>query len=92
MTDLDQAAIDYVRELSVREDFLLHMDFRPGDIQLLNNHVILHARDEYEDWPEADRKRLLLRVWINVPNGRPLAPNFANRLNSGDRGGVAKRA
>ncbi|MBT3766905.1 MAG: TauD/TfdA family dioxygenase [Rhodospirillaceae bacterium] len=92
LTDLEQAAIDYVRELSVREDFLLHMDFRPGDIQLLNNHVALHARNEYEDWPEAERKRLLLRVWINVPNGRPLAPNFANRLNSGDRGGVAKRA
>jgi len=92
LSDLEQAAIDYVRALSVREDFLLRMDFRPGDIQLLNNHVILHARDEYEDWPKAARKRLLLRVWINVPNVRPLAPNFADRLNSGPRGGVTVRA
>lgn len=92
LSDLEQAAVDYVREISIREDFLLHMDFRPGDIQLLNNHVALHARNEYVDWPEAERKRLLLRVWINVPNGRPLAPNFANRLNSGDKGGVPVRA
>lgn len=91
LTPLQQAAIDYVRELSVREDFLLPMDFQPGDLQLLNNHVTLHSRTGYEDYEEADRKRFLLRLWLNIPNGRPLAPEFADRLNSGGRGGVTKR-
>ena len=91
LTDLERAAIEYVRELSLSEVFLLRMDFQPGDIQLLNNHVILHMRDVYEDWPEPERRRLLLRVWVNVPNGRPLAPDFADRLNSGGRGGVTVR-
>lgn len=88
---LQQAAVDYVRELSMRDDFLLHMDFRPGDIQLLNNHCTLHSRESYEDWPDPKRKRLLLRLWLNVPNGRPLAPAFADRLNTGARGGVTGR-
>ena len=91
LTDLERAAIAYVREASLSDAYLLRMDFQPGDIQLLNNHVILHMRDEYEDWPEPERQRLLLRVWLNVPNGRPLAPDFADRLNSGVRGGVTVR-
>ena len=91
LNDLQQAAVDYVRELSIRDDLLLHMDFRPGDIQLLNNHCTLHSRGEYKDWPDDQRKRLLLRLWLNVPNGRPLAPEFANRLNTGSRRGVTKR-
>ena len=91
LTDLQQQAIDYVRELSLRDDLTLNMDFQPGDIQLLNNHCLLHSRQGYTDYPEADRKRLLLRLWLNVPNGRKLAPDFADRLNTGGRGGVTAR-
>ena len=48
------------------------MDFRPGDIQFLNNFVTLHTRREFEDWPETDRKRHLLRLWLSDPSSRPL--------------------
>jgi len=48
------------------------MDFRPGDIQFLNNFVTLHTRREFEDWPEPERKRHLLRLWISDPQSRPL--------------------
>ncbi|MEM9682464.1 MAG: TauD/TfdA family dioxygenase [Pseudomonadota bacterium] len=91
LSKLQQDAVDYVRDLSMREDFLLPMDFRPGDIQLLNNHCTLHSRTGYEDHEDAAKRRYLLRLWLNIPNGRPLAPAFADRLNSGDRGGVTKR-
>jgi hypothetical protein len=42
------------------------MSFEPGDIQLISNHVILHARSEYQDWPEPARKRHLLRLWLSL--------------------------
>ena len=48
------------------------MDFQPGDIQLLNNFVTLHTRREFEDWPEPQRKRHLLRLWLSDPASRPL--------------------
>ena len=48
------------------------MDFRPGDIQFLNNFVTLHTRREYQDWPEPERKRHLLRLWLSDPLSRPL--------------------
>jgi hypothetical protein len=92
LDDLQQAAVDYVRELSMRDDFRLPMTFNPGDIQILNNRVTFHARTGFEDYQEPDRKRLLLRIWLNAFEPRPMAPEFANQLNTGERGGVASRA
>jgi hypothetical protein len=40
------------------------MEFRSGDIQWLKNSVVLHARTEFEDHPEPERKRHLLRLWL----------------------------
>jgi alpha-ketoglutarate-dependent taurine dioxygenase len=45
------------------------MDLRPGDMQFLNNHVIMHARTAFEDYPEPARRRDLIRVWLNQDRG-----------------------
>ena len=69
----------------------LHMEFRPGDLQLVHNHTLLHDRTAFEDWPEPERQRHLLRLWLAPPNARPLPPVFAERYGSlepGNRGGV----
>jgi len=45
----------------------------------------------YEDWPEVERKRHLLRLWLSPPGARPLPPVFAEcygDLAIGDRGGI----
>jgi hypothetical protein len=58
---------------------------------LAHNHTILHARSAYEDWPEVERKRHLLRLWLSPPGARPLPPVFAEcygSLTIGDRGGI----
>jgi len=74
-------------------DAALHfqMEFRPGDIQLVHNHTLLHDRTAFEDWPEPDRKRHLLRLWLAPSEARPLPPVFAERYGSlvaGQRGGI----
>jgi len=51
----------------------------PGDVVFLHNHVMAHARDEYEDWPEPARKRHLLRLWLATPGGRPLPDAYLDR-------------
>ncbi len=55
------------------------MTFEPGDIQFLHNHVAVHARTIYQDHPEADRKRHLLRLWLTTPGGRPLPEGLRDR-------------
>jgi hypothetical protein len=84
-------AVQMVADLALREDLRYDMRFEAGAIQLLNNHTVLHARTAFEDWPEARRRRLLLRLWLNLREGRALHPRFAERLNTGPRGGVAVR-
>ncbi len=59
---------------SMVRDCAATIDFEPGDIQLLHNHVILHTRTAFEDWPEPERKRHLLRLWLKDDDGRPVVP------------------
>jgi Taurine catabolism dioxygenase TauD, TfdA family len=67
-TPAQQEAVDVYRQTV--EDCALDIDFRRGDIQFLNNFVMLHTRREYEDWPQEQRKRHLLRLWLHDPAGR----------------------
>lgn len=93
-TPLEGTALEAVRavgELAMTKPFRYDMTFEPGDIQLLSNHAVLHARSSFEDWPEPERRRDLWRLWLNLRDGRPLAPEFADRLNTGPRGGVHVR-
>ena len=85
------AAMDLVDELCNDPAIHLSMDFRPGDIQLLHNHQILHSRGDFENWPEPERHRHLLRLWVAPPEARPLPEVFAPRYGSvtpGERGGI----
>jgi Taurine catabolism dioxygenase TauD, TfdA family len=87
LTDLENAAVDYIEELALRPDLRLDMELKPGDIQLLCNHTVLHTRSGFTDHDEPERKRLLLRIWINIPSGRELPLEFDDHYNTGPRQG-----
>jgi hypothetical protein len=91
LTPEQRAAMDLVDDLCNDPAIHLKMDFRPGDIQLLHNHQILHSRGDFENWPEPERHRHLLRLWVAPPEARPLPEVFAPRYGSvtpGARGGI----
>ena len=67
------------------------MALEPGDMQFVHNHTLLHDRTAFEDWPEPERRRHLLRLWLAPQDARPLPAVYAQRYRSvtpGDRGGV----
>jgi hypothetical protein len=90
LTKAQEEALALFDELS--NSLALEMTFEPGDIQLLNNHLIYHARTRYDDHPEKEKKRLLLRLWLAVPGSRPLPRGyellFGNIEAGAVRGGV----
>ena len=91
ITSLHVEAMDLLDELAEDPDLHLDMAFRAGDIQLLHNHTVFHDRTAFEDWPESERKRHLLRLWLCPPIGRPLPARYAARwggVTVGDRGGI----
>ena len=83
--------MDLIDELVNDPAIHLQMSFEAGDMQFLHNHQILHSRNDFENWPEPERHRHLLRLWMAPPNARPLPEVFAPRYGSvtpGDRGGI----
>jgi Taurine catabolism dioxygenase TauD, TfdA family len=74
LTAEQKEAMELIHELTNSPDFHLAYEFQPGDLQLLNNHMSFHARTAFEDYSEHDRRRHLLRMWLSVPNSRPLSP------------------
>jgi hypothetical protein len=91
LTEADLEALDLFDSLAESQDLRLDITFRPGDIQFVHNHTLLHDRTAFVDWPEPERKRHLLRLWLAAPGARPLPPLFAERWGSlevGNRGGI----
>jgi hypothetical protein len=84
-------ALDLFDALANDPKLCFQMEFQAGDIQLVHNHTMLHDRTAFEDWPEPERKRHLLRLWLAPEQARPLPAVFAQRYGSvapGARGGV----
>jgi hypothetical protein len=73
LSDDDRTLLDLYNEIADSPDMHLDMDLEPGDVQLLSNHTVLHARTDYDDYHEPQRKRHLLRLWISLPSNAPLA-------------------
>lgn len=92
LTQAQEEALDLHAELC--EELAFTMELEPGDLQLLNNHVIYHGRTAYEDESGPDRDRLLLRLWLAPPNSRALPPGFealwGTTAAGAPRGGIAQ--
>ena len=89
-TAKQREALVMVQDIANRPEIMLTMDFQEGDIQLINNHVMLHAREAFVDHDEPGRERHLLRMWIAVDDAhrRPLAPSLAARYGVVQNGGI----
>jgi len=70
LTDAQQEALALL--LAIAQELAFEMVLEPGDIQFLNSHVTYHGRTPFEDDKGAGRERLLMRLWLAMPNSRPL--------------------
>lgn len=75
LSPAQRTALETFINHALRDELQVAMDLEPGDIQLLNNSVILHARTGFIDHEQPERRRHLLRLWLNVEAGRPVDPN-----------------
>ena len=70
LTDKQKEAIDVL--MATAQELCFEMTLDPGDLQLINSHVTYHGRTPFEDDFAAGKSRLLLRLWLSMPNNRPL--------------------
>ena len=79
LTERQIEAMDFLDSLAADPVLHLDMEFKPGDVQILSNHFILHSRTAYEDWPALHKRRHLLRLWLACPDGPELPPFMYER-------------
>lgn len=94
LTPAHVEALDLFDSLANDPRLHMFMEFKPGDVQLVHNHTLLHDRTGFVDWPEPERRRHLLRLWLAGWDARPLPTVFAQRYGSvtvGERGGIVVR-
>ncbi|MDQ2958610.1 MAG: TauD/TfdA family dioxygenase [Actinomycetota bacterium] len=75
------AAMDALDEILTRPEVVLEMELQPGELQLINNFSILHARTAFEG-PQHGAGRLLLRLWLTVCNSAPLPEEYRSLYGS----------
>ncbi len=75
MTPEQREALDEVQRVAALPDAYLDMSIGEGDIQFLNNRLMLHGRTGYDDHHEMARRRHLLRLWLKVPGWPELPAN-----------------
>lgn len=67
MNETEQELLELYEAIAEDPDNRLDMDLAPGDIQLVSNHTVLHARTAYEDSDDPAERRHLLRLWLSLP-------------------------
>jgi hypothetical protein len=93
LTPLHLEAMKLFNELAESDKLRMDYILDPGDIQLLSNHTVLHARGSFIDHDEdVTKKRHLLRLWISPEDERELPEAYAGLMGGsvvpGQRGGI----
>ena len=79
LTEEQTQVLDLIDRLSFDPGIRFDVQLEEGDMLFLNNYQVMHARTEFEDHEEPERKRHLMRLWLHLHRGRPLQPDFDNR-------------
>lgn len=68
LTPRDRELLDLFEAIADDPAIRLDMQLEPGDVQLVSNHTIVHARTAYEDPPHGGEGRHLLRLRLHPPS------------------------
>lgn len=76
LTPVQREALDFVEAVAAETGMAVRFTQKPGDLLFLNNWVSYHRRTEFIDHEAAEERRHILRIWLSMPNSRPLPPWF----------------
>ena len=77
LTKRQVGALDIFEKSANTPDLALKFFLQNGQTLILHNRTVLHSRTDYEDWADDQRRRHLLRVWIDSPELLPVSAEHA---------------
>jgi alpha-ketoglutarate-dependent taurine dioxygenase len=66
LTSEQRNALDVLDRVAADPDLRAEFSLEAGDMFFVNNRWILHNRTAFEDHPEPERRRHLVRLWLQV--------------------------
>jgi hypothetical protein len=91
LTDAQVEALDLLDKLCASPRMRLALRMQPGDLLLVNNLAVLHARTQFEDHADLDKRRHMVRLWLEGFEGFRAVPRQLNFFNGG-RCGIPPQA
>lgn len=86
LTDAQIDALDLLDKLCASPGLRLAFRMQPGDLLLVNNLAVLHARTQFDDHAELEKRRHMVRLWIEGFEGFRAVPRQLNFFNDGGCG------
>jgi alpha-ketoglutarate-dependent taurine dioxygenase len=76
LTEEDIAAFDLFDELAKAPENRLSFHLERGEMMVINNYTVMHARARFTNHPESERQRRLVRLWLDAPGFRDVPGEF----------------
>jgi hypothetical protein len=76
LTEQDIAAFNLFDELAKAPENRLSFYLERGEMMVINNYTVMHARTEFTNYPEPERQRRLVRLWLDAPGFRDVPREF----------------
>ncbi|MBL8379565.1 MAG: TauD/TfdA family dioxygenase [Burkholderiales bacterium] len=76
LTDTDIAALDAFDAAARAPENRIEFGMQRGDMLIVNNYAVLHARTGFTQFPEPERARRLVRLWLDEAGFRDVPPEF----------------
>jgi alpha-ketoglutarate-dependent taurine dioxygenase len=92
LTGQDIAAFDLFDEVARSPENRVALRLERGDMIVINNYALLHARSRFADFPEPERQRHLVRLWLDAPGFRDVPQEFNLFATNGVPPQAGKRA
>jgi alpha-ketoglutarate-dependent taurine dioxygenase len=76
LTGEDIAAFNLFDEIAKAPDNRLSFFLERGEMMVINNYTVMHARTQFTNYPEPERQRRLIRLWLDAPGFRDVPKEF----------------
>jgi hypothetical protein len=68
LTPAQVNALDVLDKVLSQRDLVAEFMLEPGQMFFINNRCMFHNRTAFEDWPEVEKRRHYLRLWLQSSN------------------------
>lgn len=76
LTAEDIAAFNLFDDIAKAPENRLAFYLERGEMVVINNYTVMHARSQFENHPEPERQRRLVRLWLDAPGLRDVPREF----------------